>query len=97
MKSNVVAVGIHTLGNLGQLFLCVLLIPMTIELTNWVRFVYGLAFTWFEFPIPAQWRIIVPIIAGFFFAELNCLGLVTVYIPSTIRTTFRFRYGAIGR
>lgn len=67
------------LGNLGQLFLCVLLIPMTIWLAEYVRLFYEILFSVFEFPIPAQWRIIVPIIAGSLFAELNCLGLVTVY------------------
>lgn len=38
----------------------------------------------------------VPIFFAFFFAEVNSLGLVTSYIPSTIRTTFRFRYGGLG-
>ena len=74
----------------------VLVIPMTIYLTEWVRKFYEITFPLLELPLPAEWRIILPIFVGFFFAELNCLGLVTVYIPSTIRTTFLFRYGGIG-
>jgi hypothetical protein len=84
-------------GNLGQLFLCVLLIPMTIQLTKLVDLAYEFSFAALEIPKPARWRITVPIFVAFLFAELNSLGLVSVYIPSTIRTTFRFRYGAIGR
>lgn len=79
-----------------QLFLMVLVIPMTIFMTEFVEEFYQTAFPMFELPLPAEWRIILPLFVGFFFAELNCLGLVTVYIPSTIRTTFRFRYGGIG-
>ena len=79
-----------------QLFLMVLVVPMTINLTEVVQGFYLTTFPLFELPLPAEWRIILPLFVGFFFAELNCLGLVTVYIPSTIRTTFRFRYGGIG-
>mmetsp|Transcript_12264 Transcript_12264/g.25909 ORF Transcript_12264/g.25909 Transcript_12264/m.25909 type:complete len:174 (+) Transcript_12264:2199-2720(+) len=38
----------------------------------------------------------VPVALAFTLAELNALSLVLVYIPSTVRTVLKFRYGAIG-
>jgi hypothetical protein len=49
-----------------------------------------------EFIMPNLWRIYVPLGVAFLFAEINSFGLVTVYIPSTVRTTLRFRSGEIG-
>jgi hypothetical protein len=83
-------------GNLGQLFLSVLLIPMTVALTEFIESVYEWTFVNFDFPKPARWRVSLPIFIAFVFAQVNSLGLVTTYIPSTIRTTFRFRYGGLG-
>lgn len=50
----------------------------------------------FLFDRPPNNRIYVPLSFAFLFAEINSLGLVSVYIPSTIRTTLKFRYGSIG-
>eukprot|EP00804_Cyclotella_cryptica_P012972 CCRYP_002307-RD/>CCRYP_002307-RD protein AED:0.22 eAED:0.22 QI:0/0.86/0.87/1/0.93/0.87/16/751/894 len=83
-------------GNLGQLFLCLVLIPIIIMMSEEVHGFYELMNSLFEFPLPAMWRIYVPLSVAFLFAEINSLGLVSVYIPSTIRTTLKFRYGSIG-
>ncbi|KAL7521007.1 hypothetical protein ACHAWX_005701 [Stephanocyclus meneghinianus] len=83
-------------GNLGQLFLCLVLIPIIIMMSEAVNDFYKLMNALFEFPLPAMWRIYVPLSFAFLFAEINSLGLVSVYIPSTIRTTLKFRYGSIG-
>jgi hypothetical protein len=65
-------------------------------LTDGIEGFYDWTLLNFNFPKPARWRIFLPIFVAFLFAQVNSLGLVTTYIPSTIRTTFRFRYGALG-
>ncbi|EED94555.1 predicted protein [Thalassiosira pseudonana CCMP1335] len=81
-------------GNLGQMFLCLLLVPFLIIITDTV---YSLYETFgIVLPDNEQWRVIVPLSMSFILAEINSLLLVAVYIPSTIRTTFQFRFGTIG-
>mmetsp|Transcript_32868 Transcript_32868/g.67131 ORF Transcript_32868/g.67131 Transcript_32868/m.67131 type:complete len:832 (-) Transcript_32868:939-3434(-) len=79
-------------GNLGQIFLCLFLFPLLFTL---IDFVEGLVDSFGDEPL-AQWRIMVPVALAFTLAELNALSLVLVYIPSTVRTVLKFRYGAIG-
>ena len=41
-------------------------------------------------------RVMLPVALAFTLAECNALMLVAVYIPSSVRTVFKFRYGMIG-
>lgn len=80
-------------GNVGQLVLCLWLIPYMQAVLNILNIFYESVLVMVA---PARWRILVPLAAAFGFAEFNALKLATSYIPSSVRTTLRYRYGVIG-
>mmetsp|Transcript_21580 Transcript_21580/g.38070 ORF Transcript_21580/g.38070 Transcript_21580/m.38070 type:complete len:1026 (-) Transcript_21580:193-3270(-) len=80
-------------GNVGQLVLCLYLIPF-------LQYVLGLLELFYESFLvdiaPARWRILVPLALAFTLSEFNALKLATSYTPSSVRTTLNFRSGMIG-
>ncbi|KAL7528689.1 hypothetical protein ACHAXR_002573 [Thalassiosira sp. AJA248-18] len=80
-------------GNVGQLVLCIWLIPFLQVLLKWVRLLYESLLSEI---IPEKWRIMVPVALAFVIAEFNALKLTTSYTPSSVKTTLRYRYGVLG-
>eukprot|EP00578_Thalassiosira_sp_NH16_P024367 CAMPEP_0181084446 /NCGR_PEP_ID=MMETSP1071-20121207/4699_1 /TAXON_ID=35127 /ORGANISM="Thalassiosira sp., Strain NH16" /LENGTH=989 /DNA_ID=CAMNT_0023166179 /DNA_START=39 /DNA_END=3004 /DNA_ORIENTATION=- len=80
-------------GNVGQLVLCIWLVP-------WMKWLYDIVedlYNNFLVEImPSRWRIVVPLSLAFCLAEFNALKLATSYTPSSVRTTLRYRFGVIG-
>lgn len=80
-------------GNIGQLVLCLYLIPFLKVLLDAVEYFYE---SFLSLVAPSRWRILVPLAAAFSLAEFNALKLATSYTPSSVRTTLKFRSGMIG-
>ena len=80
-------------GNIGQLVLCLYLIPFLKVVLDAVEYFYE---SFLSLVAPSRWRILVPLAAAFSLAEFNAIKLATSYTPSSVRTTLKFRSGMIG-